>query len=81
MGKIKEIVFHRPNARNVLFSSELPGIENVLCAKLLGVWLQADMGMIPGSMFITFCTFLTSERCDMPPLDDHTNLGLRPQLA
>ena len=33
------------NARNVLFPSELPGIERVLCAKLLGVWLQADMGM------------------------------------
>ena len=43
--KTKEIVFHRPNARNVLFSSELPGIERVLCARLLGVWLQADMGM------------------------------------
>ena len=23
----------------------MPGIERVLCAKLLGVWLQADMGM------------------------------------
>ena len=33
-----------PNARNVLFSSELPGIERVLCAKLLDVWLQVDMG-------------------------------------
>ena len=40
-----EIVFHRPNARNVLFPSELSGIERVLCAKVLGVWLQADMGM------------------------------------
>ena len=45
MAKTKEIVFHRPNARNVLFPIELPGIERVLCAKLLGVWLQADMGM------------------------------------
>ena len=43
MTKTKEIVFRRPNARNVLFPSELPGIERVLCAKLLGVWLQADM--------------------------------------
>ena len=41
MAKTKEIVFHRPNARNILFPFELPGIERVLCAKLLGVWLQA----------------------------------------
>ena len=45
MVKTKEIVFHMPNARNVLFPSELPGIERVLCAKLLDVWLKADMGM------------------------------------
>ena len=45
MAKTIEIAFHRLNARNVLFPSELPGIERVLCAKLLGVWLQADMGM------------------------------------
>ena len=45
MAKTKEIVFHRPNARNVLLPTELPGIERVLCAKLFGVWLQADMGM------------------------------------
>ena len=45
MAKTKEIVFHWPNVRNVLFSSELPGIERVLCAMFLGVSLQADMGM------------------------------------
>ena len=45
MAKTKEIVFHRPNSRNVLFPSELPGIERVLCAKFLGVWLPADMCM------------------------------------
>ena len=45
MAKTKEIVFHRPYAGNVLFPSELPGIERVLCATLLGVWLQADIGM------------------------------------
>ena len=45
MAKTKQIVFHRSNARNVLFPSELPDIERVLCAKLLGVWLQADMDM------------------------------------
>ena len=43
MIKTKEIVFHRSNDRNVLFPSELPGIERVLCAKLLGIWLQAFM--------------------------------------
>ena len=60
MAKTKEIVFHSPNVINILFPSELPGVERVLCAKLLGVWLQADMG--GGSMLITFCTFVTSER-------------------
>ena len=40
MCKTKELVFHRPNARNYLTPSELPGIERVLCAKLLGVWPQ-----------------------------------------
>ena len=45
IAKTKEIVFHRPNARKDLFPSELPGIKRVLCAKLLGVWLQADVGM------------------------------------
>ena len=29
-------VFHRPNSRNYLAPSELPGIERVFCAKLLG---------------------------------------------
>ena len=45
MAKTKEIAFHRPNARNVLIPIKLPDIERVLCAKLLGGWLQADMGM------------------------------------
>ena len=45
MAETKEIVFNRPNARNVLFPFELPGIERVSCAKLLGVWLQAGMRM------------------------------------
>ena len=45
LAKTNEIVFHKPNGRKVLFSSELPSIERVLCAKLLGVWLQADMSM------------------------------------
>ena len=37
--KTKEIVFHIPNARNVLFPYEQSRIERVLCTKLLGVWL------------------------------------------
>ena len=44
MTKAKELVFHRPNARNYLPSAELPGIERVLCAKQLGEWLQDDLG-------------------------------------
>ena len=45
MCKTKELVFHRPNGRNYLAPSELPGIERVLCAKLLGVWLKNDFSM------------------------------------
>ena len=45
MCKTKELVFHRPNARNYLVPSELPGIERVLCAKLLGVWQPNDFSM------------------------------------
>ena len=44
MAKTKEIVFHRPNSRKVLFPSELPGIERVLCAKLLGFLAAAGYG-------------------------------------
>ena len=45
MCKTKELVFHRPNARNYLAPLALPGIERVLCAKLVGVWLQNDFSM------------------------------------
>ena len=45
LAKTKELVFHRPNVRNYLASSELPGLERILCAKLLGVSLQHDLGM------------------------------------
>ena len=44
MAKTKELVFHRLNARNYLLPPELPGIERVICAKLLGVWLHDDLG-------------------------------------
>ena len=45
MCKTKELVFHRPNARNYFAPSELSGIERILCAKLFGVWLQNDFIM------------------------------------
>ena len=44
MAKTKEIVFHKPHPKNPL-PKTLPGIKRVLSAKLLGVWLQSDMGM------------------------------------
>ena len=43
--RLNEIVIHRPNARHLLFPAELPGIKKVLRAKLLSVWLKADMNM------------------------------------
>ena len=52
MCKTKELVFYRPNARNYLAPSELPGIERVLWAKLLGVWQQNDFSMISESTLI-----------------------------
>ena len=45
MAKTKELVFHRPNARNYLPTVTLPVIERVICAKLLGGWLQEDLVM------------------------------------
>ena len=45
MAKTKELVFHRPNATNYLPPVALPDIERVICAKLLGVWLQEYLGM------------------------------------
>ena len=44
MSKTKVIVFHRPSPRNYLPPAEKPGIERVVIAKLLGVWLQPDLG-------------------------------------
>ena len=44
LAKMKEIAFHKSNPRNYLPSAELNGIERVDIAKLLGVWLQNDMG-------------------------------------
>ena len=39
MAKTKQLVFHRPNPRNFVPPTVMQGIERVLCAKLLGVWL------------------------------------------
>ena len=38
-AKSKEFVFHRPNPRNFIAPDNIPGIDRVTCAKLLGVWL------------------------------------------
>ena len=54
LAKTKELVFHRLNVRNYLAPSELPGLEQILCAKLLGVWLQHDVGM--RSTLTMYCT-------------------------
>ena len=51
MAKTKELIFHRPNARNYL-PPELPCIERVICAKLLGVWLQDDLGTTKHTEYI-----------------------------
>ena len=44
VSKTRELVFHRPNPRNYLLPAEIKGIERVSYVKLLGVWLQEDMG-------------------------------------
>ena len=43
-AKTKELVSHRPNPRNFIAPDNIPGIDRVTCAKLLGVWLQDDLG-------------------------------------
>ena len=45
MAKTKEPVFQRPNTKHYLPSVALPGIDRVICAKLLGVRLHEDLGM------------------------------------
>ena len=45
MAKTKELFFYRPTARNYLPSVALPDIEIFICAKLIGVWLEEDLGM------------------------------------
>ena len=43
-GQDEGICFHRPNPRNFIAPDNIPGIDRVTCAKLLGVWLQNDLG-------------------------------------
>ena len=65
LAKTKELVFHRPNVRNYLAPSELPGLERILCAKLLGVWLQHDLGMRKHIDYVLHicnqCTYLLTQ--------------------
>ena len=57
LAKTKEIVFHRPNPNNYLSPKELEGVERVEVAKLLGVWLQSDLGAERHIEYIThMCT-------------------------
>ena len=45
IAKTKKIIFHKLHPKNLFLLATLPGIETVLSAKLLGVWLQYDLGM------------------------------------
>ena len=60
MAKTTEIVFHRPHPQNLLLPTTLPGIERVLSAKLLVVWLQSDLGM-GIYMLITLLKFVNDD--------------------
>ena len=44
VSKTRERVFHRPIPRNYLPPVAIKDIERVSYAKLLGIWLQEDMG-------------------------------------
>ena len=53
VSKTRELVFHRPNPRNYLPPAEIKGIERVSYLKLLGVWLQEEMGFTKHVDYIT----------------------------
>ena len=59
MAKTKELVFHRPNIRNVLLPSELTGIERVLCA-VIRCLAAGRYGH--EEMLSTLCIFVMSAR-------------------
>ena len=42
-SKTKELVFHRPNPRNIIYPSAVDDIEQVTVAKLLGVIVQSNL--------------------------------------
>jgi hypothetical protein len=41
--KTKELVFHRPNPRNIVYPVLVDGIEQVRVAKLLGIFVQSTL--------------------------------------
>ena len=43
LNKTKEIVFRRPSIRHLLAPAPVSGIEQVMCAKLLGVIFQQNL--------------------------------------
>jgi hypothetical protein len=43
MLKTKEMIFHRPNPRNIIFPNELDGVQRVKTFTLLGVCLKSDL--------------------------------------
>lgn len=54
--KTKEMVFHRPNPRNIIYPAELQGIERVVTFRLLGVDFKPDLCFSDYvSNFITVC--------------------------
>ena len=59
MFKTRELVFHRPNPRNYLHPAEIKCIERVSYVKLLGVWLQEDMGF---TKYVDYITHICNQR-------------------
>ena len=69
IAKTKEIVFHMPNARNVLFRYEFPGIENFLCAKLLiisrrQIWESGGILITFSTIVASACIYLNNCKCN-----------------
>ena len=52
MSETKEMLFHRSSPRNYLPLAEMPGIDRVVIAQLLGVRLQSDLGRRKHSEYI-----------------------------
>ena len=78
MAKLKEIVVHRPQQKNILLPTTLRGIERVLSAKLLVVWLQSDLGMgidvNNSSKYVSDCIYKL--KCKKTrPVSNHLNVA------